>query len=92
MSAAEEPRPVLATSASSTPVGPNGGIASREASEMGRLRLLSYRWTGLVAQGRRDRGGDTCLILLRVKVIISDDGDVKAGTQSLSELCRTFRF
>jgi len=43
MSAAEEPRPVLATSARATPVGANGGIAAREASETGRLRVLSYR-------------------------------------------------
>jgi hypothetical protein len=45
MSAAEEPRPVLATSASATPVGLNGGISAREAKEIGRLRLLSYRKT-----------------------------------------------
>ena len=43
MSAAEEPRPVLATSTSATPVGLKGGIAAREARERGRLRLLSYR-------------------------------------------------
>lgn len=42
MSAAEEPRPVLATSASATPVGLNVGIAAREAKETGRLRLFSY--------------------------------------------------
>ena len=42
MSAAEEPRPVLATSASATPVGLKGGISAREASETGRLRLLSF--------------------------------------------------
>jgi hypothetical protein len=44
MSAAEEPRPVLATSGSATPVGLKGGICASEASETGRLRLLS--WTG----------------------------------------------
>jgi hypothetical protein len=43
MSAAEEPRPVLATSARATPVGLNGGIAAREAKVTGRLRLLSYK-------------------------------------------------
>ncbi len=43
MSAAEEPRPVLATSASATPVGLKGGICAREASPTGRPRLLSCR-------------------------------------------------
>ena len=95
MSAAEEPRPVLATSASATPVGLNGGIAAREARETGRLRLLSYRKVDgrfSSASGCGIGEGDTCLVLLRVEVIISDDCDVEAGTQSLFELCGAFRF
>lgn len=94
MSAAEEPRPVLATSASATPVGLNGGIASRESSDTGRLRLLSYRKTdGRIGYASgRGRRRETCLVLLGVKVIISDDCDVEAGTQSLFELCGAFRF
>ena len=43
MSAAEEPRPVLATSASATPVGLKGGIWASEASSTGKPRLLSCR-------------------------------------------------
>ena len=43
MSAAEEPSPVLATSASATPVGLNGGICASEASATGKPRLLSCR-------------------------------------------------
>jgi hypothetical protein len=94
MSAAEEPRPVLATSASATPVGLNGGICERDASEMGRLRLLSYgRINRLFSRKRgRDRRRETCLVLLRVEVVISDNGDVEAGTEGLFELCGAFRF
>jgi hypothetical protein len=36
--------------------------------------------------------GDTCLVLLRVEVVISDDCEVEAGTQSSFELCGAFRF
>jgi hypothetical protein len=43
MSAAEEPRPVFATSASATPVGLKGGICASEASSEGKPRLLSCR-------------------------------------------------
>jgi hypothetical protein len=43
MSAADEPSPVLATSASATPVGLKGGVCASEASPMGKPRLLSYR-------------------------------------------------
>jgi hypothetical protein len=96
MSAAEDPRPVLATSASSTPVGLNGGICAREVIETGRLRLLSYKIIsglgGLVASAGGIGERETCLVLLRVKVVISDDCDVKARTQSLFELCGAFRF
>lgn len=33
-----------------------------------------------------------CLVLLRVKVVVSNDGDVEACCQGQSELCGTFRF
>lgn len=93
MSAAEDPRPVLATSASSTPVGLNGGICAREVSETGRLRLLSYRKIGgLVTSTGRIGEKETCLVLLRVKVVISDNGDVEARTQGLLKLCGAFCF
>lgn len=47
----------------------------------------------LVPQARAGFGeGDTCLVLLRVEVVISDDCDVEAGTQSLFEVCGAFRF
>jgi hypothetical protein len=46
MSAAEEPSPVLATSASATPVGLNGGICASEASPMGKPLLLSCKIGG----------------------------------------------
>jgi hypothetical protein len=35
---------------------------------------------------------DACLVLLRVKVVISNDCDVEASTQDPSELCGTFHF
>ena len=95
MSAAEEPRPVLATSASATPVGLNGGIAARVAREIGKLRLLSYKKIDgrlSYTTGSGIGEGDTCLVLLRVEVVISDDCDVETGTQSLFELCGAFRF
>ena len=47
MSANEEPRLVLATSASSTPVALKGGDSACEASEMDSCRLLSgtMKWS-----------------------------------------------
>jgi len=36
-------------------------------------------------------GDDTYLVLLRVKVIICDDGDVEASTKGLFDRCRAFR-
>lgn len=95
MSAAEEPRPVLATSASATPVGLKGGIWASEASSVDRPRLLSCRIGTEVdgqsgVQALSEKRHDACLVLLRVKVVIPDDCDVEAGTQGLSELCGTF--
>ena len=99
MSAAEEPRPVLATSASATPVGLKGGISAREASETGRLRLLSFTghrqqavFSCCCKRARNRRREKTCLVLLRVKVIISDNSDVEARAQGSSELCGASRF
>jgi len=34
---------------------------------------------------------DTYLVLLRVKVVICDDGDVEASTEGLFDLCGAFR-
>ena len=54
------------------------------------LELQEYR---LFSRKRgRDRRRVTCLVLLRVKVVISDNGDVEARTQGLFELCGAFRF
>jgi hypothetical protein len=67
-------------------VGLKGGISASEASKVGSCRLLScttsdgqHDKTPRISEGK----GDTCLVLLRVKVIISDDGDVDASTKGL---------
>ena len=86
MSAAEEPSPVLATFASATPVGLNGGICASEASSTCKPRLLSCRFKTEVdgqseVHALSEKGYDACLVLLRVKVVISNDCDVEAIIQ-----------
>jgi hypothetical protein len=93
--AAEEPRPVFATSVIAMPIGLNGGNLASEASKTGNWWLLScsvkvVRKACSIGEELRPVG-DTYLVLLRVKVIICDDGDVKASTKGPFNLCGASR-
>ena len=63
------------------------GERSKQDGQLSALELHDDRWSA--QQNADDIGGggggkgDTYLVLLRVKVIISDDGDVEASTKCL---------
>lgn len=63
------------------------GERSKQDGQLSALELHDERWSA--QQNADDIGGggggegDTYLVLLRVKVIISDDGDVEASTKCL---------
>lgn len=77
MSAAEEPSPVLCTSASCTPVLLKGGIWAKEASVGGSFFASSCTiWS--VNINETVEGKATHLGPLRVEVIVPDDSDVEA--------------
>ena len=84
-------------------MGLNGGNSASEPSETGSWRLLSCygekiwfkTWSAAklpVAGGiGEERGGNACLILLGVKIVISGYGDVEAAPKGLFEFRGAFR-
>lgn len=84
MSAAEEPRPVLCTSDSRTPVCKKGGSWARDLSVAGRLRSASCGHVSVLYLGN-EASEIRYLSSLGIKVVVASYRNVEAVRQGLCQ-------